>query len=77
LWGERFFSRIIRDEGDFARTSAYIDNNPVEANLVKNAKDWRLGGLFHKLRGITRLVDKAREGELFFPASAPMGTSPR
>jgi putative transposase len=76
LWGERFFSRIIRDERDFERTSAYIDNNPVEANLVKNAKDWKFGGLFHRLRGITRLVDEALAGELFFPASAPLSASP-
>jgi putative transposase len=75
LWGERFFSRIIRDERDFARTSAYIDNNPVEAKLVKRAKDWRFGGLFHRLRGISRLVDEALEGELFFPASAPLSAS--
>jgi putative transposase len=76
LWGERFFSRIIRDEGDFERTSAYIDNNPVAANLVKKAKDWKFGGLFHRLRGITKLVDEALEGELFFPASAPLSASP-
>jgi putative transposase len=76
LWGERFFSRIIRDEEDFARTSAYIDNNPVKAKLVKNAKNWKFGGLFYKLRGITRLVDEALDGELFFPASAPLSASP-
>jgi hypothetical protein len=43
---------------------------------VKNAKDWIFGGLFHRLRGITRLVDEALAGELFFPASAPLSASP-
>jgi putative transposase len=71
LWGERFFSRIIRDEEDFAKTSEYIDNNPVEAKLVKKAEDWKFGGLFHKIRGIVWLVDRVPEGGLFFPATAP------
>jgi hypothetical protein len=47
----------------------------VEANLVKKATDWKFGGLFHRLRGITRLVDEALEGKLFIPASAPLGAS--
>jgi hypothetical protein len=41
---------------------------------VKKAENWKFGGLFHKLRGITRLVDEALE--LFFPASAKLGASP-
>jgi hypothetical protein len=44
------FSRIIRDERDFAVASGYIDGNPVKAKQVKVAKDWKFGGLFHKLR---------------------------
>jgi hypothetical protein len=76
LWGERFFSRIIRDEGDLAKTSEYIDHNPVEANLVKEAKDWEFGGLFHKIRGIIGLVDELLDGGLFFPANASPAASP-
>jgi hypothetical protein len=71
LWGERFFSRIIRDEDDFNATSEYIDENPVKAKLVKKAGDWKFGGLFHKIRGIAGLVDRLPEGGLFFPATAP------
>jgi putative transposase len=76
LWGERFSSRIIRDEEDFAATSDHIDKIPVEAGLVKKAEDWKFGGLYHKLRGITGLVDRVQEGGLFFPAAAPPGFSP-
>jgi hypothetical protein len=76
LWGDRFFSRIIVDEADFAKTSEYIDNNPVKANLVKEARDWKFGGLFHKIRGIIGLVDKLPVGGLFFPANTPLAVSP-
>jgi putative transposase len=67
LWGERFFSRIIKDEEDFAKVSEYIDENPVKAKLVQEAKDWKFGGLFHKLRGIIGLVDDVLSGALVFP----------
>jgi hypothetical protein len=72
VWGERFFSRIIRDEQDFARTSGYSDENPVKANLAKEAQGWIFGGLFHKLRKIIGLVDKVADSELFFPANTPL-----
>jgi putative transposase len=76
LWGERFFSRIIKDEKDFTRTSEYIDGNPVEARLVKEAKDWKFGGLFHKLRRIIGLVDEMPDSELFFPANTSLTALP-
>jgi hypothetical protein len=76
LWGDRFFSRIIVDEADFAKTSEYIDNNPVKANLVKEARDWKFGGLFHKIRGIIGLIYKLPVGGLFFPANTPLAVSP-
>ncbi|MDR1399650.1 MAG: transposase [Treponema sp.] len=72
LWGERFFSRIIRDERQFKQVSEYIDNNPVKAHLVADAKDWEFGGLFHKLRRIVGLIDELVTGKLFFPASVPL-----
>jgi hypothetical protein len=56
LWGERFFSRIIKDEKDFAKVSEYIDENPVKANLVKKPEHWRFSGLFHRLRRIFGII---------------------
>jgi hypothetical protein len=76
LRGERFFSRIIRDERDFAVTSGYIAGNPVKVKLVKEAKEWKFGGLFHRLRGIIGLVDGLLEGGLFFPANTPPAAPP-
>jgi putative transposase len=54
LWGERFWSRIINGIEDFLRIVEYIDNNPVAAGFVKEAKDWEFGGLFHH---IMRCID--------------------
>jgi REP element-mobilizing transposase RayT len=88
LWGERFFSRIIKDEEDFAGASTYIDENPVKANLVKEAKDWKFGGLFYKLcknnkpQGMFTLVDELLEGDFCAPVfpvfqkTAPPAVSP-
>jgi putative transposase len=69
VWGERFFSKIIWNKPQFEEASAYIDNNPVKANLVAVAQDWEFGGLFHKLRRIVRLIDVPLASTLFFPAS--------
>ncbi|MDR3303058.1 MAG: transposase [Treponema sp.] len=71
LWGERFFSRIIKDEKDFQATSAYIDQNPVDAKLVKYAENWKFGGIFHRIRGIVGLIDKVPGGRLFEPHVGP------
>ncbi|MDR2419470.1 MAG: hypothetical protein LBD79_10540, partial [Treponema sp.] len=69
VWGERFFSKIIWNKTQFEEASAYIDNNPVKACLVADAKAWVFGGLFHKLWRIVRLIDVPLAGTLFFPAS--------
>jgi hypothetical protein len=76
LWGERFYSRIIEDEEDFRSISVSIDRSPVLAKLVKTAKAWQFGGLFHKRRGIVRLVDELLERDLVFPAGVPPAMPP-
>jgi len=47
LWGERFFSRLIRDDDDYAVVYNYIDQNPVRAGLVVNPHDWRACGAYY------------------------------
>jgi putative transposase len=61
LWGDRFFSRIIEDERDLERVSAYIDRNPVKAKLVWEETSWEFGGLSCWLRGIQGLIDEYLE----------------
>jgi REP element-mobilizing transposase RayT len=40
FWQRDYFDRYIRDARHFERASAYIENNPVSAGLVKRAADW-------------------------------------
>jgi putative transposase len=59
LWGERFYSRIIRKDDDFSRVREYIAENPVKAGLVERAVDWVFGSLYHRLHGQTELLEPA------------------
>lgn len=57
VWGQRFFSRIIRTIGELQHISQYIDDNPVMAGLVQDSRDWPYGGLSHSLLGVGDIVD--------------------
>jgi len=57
VWGERFYSRIIEGIVDFLRVFIYIDDNPVNAQLVDRAWEWRFGGLWHHKNGINTVTD--------------------
>jgi putative transposase len=72
LWGDRFFSRIIKDAKDFLAVSQYIDENPVKAKMVKNAKEWKFGGLFHQLKRITGIIDCLPKLEILFDENIPL-----
>jgi putative transposase len=76
LWGERFFSRIIKGEKDFAKVSEYIDENPVKAGLAKKPEHWRFGGLFRRLRRIFGLIDQMTDTDALFPGIASPTPSP-
>jgi len=51
IWGERFFSRIIRSLREFMLIFTYIDENPVSACQVDDRRDWPWGGLRHARTG--------------------------
>jgi putative transposase len=77
LWGNRFRSHIIESKEDFEQRSALIDERPVVEKLVKEAKDWEFGGLYHKVNKIIGLVDEVLDGLLiFFPPTKAAGTAP-
>ena len=40
FWMPEYFDRYIRSEGHLAAVPEYIEQNPVEADLVDNACDW-------------------------------------
>ncbi len=41
VWHREYWDRHIRDENHFQQTVAYIHQNPVKAELVDWAEDWR------------------------------------
>jgi REP element-mobilizing transposase RayT/mRNA-degrading endonuclease RelE of RelBE toxin-antitoxin system len=41
FWMPDYFDRYIRSERHFLATVRYIHENPVKANLVKSAEEWR------------------------------------
>jgi REP element-mobilizing transposase RayT len=52
VWEDRFKSSLIEHKpGYLATAAAYIDNNPVRAGLVKDAKDYRFCGYAAALAG--------------------------
>ena len=57
MWGNRFFSRAIKDYREYENVMNYIDQNPVKAGLVTNPFDWKASSAFHKYHGLTDLVD--------------------
>jgi REP element-mobilizing transposase RayT len=58
VWGERFYSRIIRGVGEFLRVREYIEENPVKAGLVEEATEWVYGSLYQRLHRRTDLLDE-------------------
>lgn len=52
LWAERFKSVLVEGKGNPLQTmAAYIDLNPVRANLVKDPKDYRFCGYAEAVAG--------------------------
>ncbi len=41
FWQREYFDRYVRNERHFATIIAYIENNPVKAGLVPEARLWR------------------------------------
>jgi putative transposase len=61
FWGDRFFSREIKDEKDFWTVFEYIDQNPVAAGLVQKPEAWHYSGAYHREHGIMMIVSLVTE----------------
>jgi putative transposase len=57
LWGNRYFARAVRNQQEFEYIMAYIDQNPVKAELASTPAEWKASGAFYKERNISGLVD--------------------
>ncbi len=56
VWKERYFSKIIETTRQFIATFEYIVKNPLEAKLVRYAKDFRPSGLYHHLHKVKGIL---------------------
>lgn len=68
VWGSRFFSRIIEDFRTLMHIHGYIDDNPVEARLIEDKRQWRWGGLWFHRTGSADIVEPpSRLLLMYFP----------
>ncbi len=58
FWQGRFFSRIVEGMRQFEDAFRYICNNPVTANLVKQAIDYVYSGFYHIKKDIFDIVEE-------------------
>lgn len=72
IWGERFFSRIIRSLREFMLIFRYIDDNPVNAGQVDDRRKWMWGGLAHSRTGARDVLSESTDyARLLFPEHSP------
>jgi len=57
-WQSRFWSKIIDNIKQLFDTFKYISENPVKANMINDAKDYKYGGLYYILKFIYDIVEK-------------------
>ena len=51
LYQGRFKSFPIEQDEHYLTVARYVERNPLRANLVARAEDWRFGGLARRARG--------------------------
>ena len=56
FWQKESDDHWVRDQAEWERIAAYIENNPVQAGLVTRAEDYR----WSSARGVARSGDAAR-----------------
>jgi len=57
LWGDRYWSKIIRSIRAFLRVFDYISRNPVKAGLAGRPEEWEFGGICHFIKGEMSILD--------------------
>jgi putative transposase len=57
VWYDRFKSKIVGSLRQFIQTFSYISNNPIKAEIVRHACEYRYSGVFHIRNGDYTIVD--------------------
>ncbi len=58
FWQAESYDRWVRDEAEYGRIAAYIENNPVKAELVERAEDYPWSSA-HPRKGLDTIVETA------------------
>lgn len=58
VWYDRFLSKIISNMRQYIATFIYICMNPVKAELVKNAVDYKYCGIYQIQKGIHDILER-------------------
>ncbi len=58
LWGERFYSRILRTLYQYLIVKTYIDENPISAGLVHPYELWMYSGKYQKYIRSRKIIDE-------------------
>jgi putative transposase len=72
VWGNRYFSRKVKDELDYFFIMSYIDNNPVEAGLAETPADWKASGAYYKAYNLPGLVDTSPTDTQYLKLLSPI-----
>ena len=57
VWGDRFFSRAIKNLREYVTVFSYINDNPVKAGLVERSEDWPCCGSSFRIRSVRTILD--------------------
>ena len=69
LYQGRYKSFLCEEDAHFIQLVRYVERNPLRANLVKHAEDWRWGSAWRRTNG----TSKQRELLDEWPVSVPRG----
>ena len=58
FWQAESYDHWVRDEAEYGRIVAYIENNPVKAGLVERAEEYRWSSV-HRQAGLDTSVETA------------------
>ncbi len=61
VWYDRFRSKLILSYQQYLSTFIYITNNPVRANIVTKAVDYKYNGIRFIQNGIYTIIEKPPE----------------
>ena len=67
IYQGRFKSFIIETDEHLLTTSRYVERNPLRANLVSRAEDWRWSSLWHRLHPRAQTGPPLSDGPLPWP----------